>query len=243
MPLASLKSAGDEPLMLAYGVPGAIVAVAEDRYLAGVLAERRLGATVHVLDDGFQHVQLARDFDVLMTMEGEIAGGRPLPFGRLRESKAAAARADFVVVLDADSAAAKSEAWALGISQASAARRAMARAESGAGAARAVAVAGIARPEQFFAMLRDAGYDVASTMPFRDHHRYSASDIARIAAEAQSAGGVVLTTEKDEVRLRARAPLPFTCRAVPMTIEVDAWDALCESMEAAMARRRDEPRC
>ena len=88
--------------MLARRLPRAVVVVCEDRYLAGVLAERRLGATVHVLDDGFQHVQLARDLDMLMTSPGEITGGRVLPFGRLREPIGAAARAHVVVVLDAD---------------------------------------------------------------------------------------------------------------------------------------------
>jgi tetraacyldisaccharide 4'-kinase len=100
--LASVDSAGDEPLMLARALPGAIVCVCEDRYLAGVLAERRLGATVHLLDDGFQHVQLTRDLDILVTPLGEISNGRVLPFGRLREARSAAARAQFVVVMDAD---------------------------------------------------------------------------------------------------------------------------------------------
>ncbi|MGH9173167.1 MAG: tetraacyldisaccharide 4'-kinase, partial [Vicinamibacterales bacterium] len=114
--LADVGRAGDEPLMLAHTMPGVVVAVAEDRFLAGVLAERKLGTTVHVLDDGFQHVQLARDLDVLMTTPGEAANGRVLPFGRLREAANAAARADVVVVVDTDLAGARTEAWALGIS-------------------------------------------------------------------------------------------------------------------------------
>src|SRR4029453_7661164 len=69
--LADLGRAADEPLMLARALAGARVVVSEDRYLAGRLAEHQLGATVHVLDDGFQHVQLARDFDVLVMHAGE----------------------------------------------------------------------------------------------------------------------------------------------------------------------------
>lgn len=120
---ASLAHAGDEPLMLARAVPNAIVCVAEDRHLAGVLAERRLGATVHLLDDGFQHLALARDLDVLVTTMGEIPHGRVLPRGRLREPADAAARAHVLIVMGATEAAAASEAWTLGIGEASGARR------------------------------------------------------------------------------------------------------------------------
>ena len=70
--------AGDEPMMLARQVPGATVCVSPDRYLGGVLAEK-LGCTVHVLDDGFQHIELARDLDILVTTIGEIPNGRVIP--------------------------------------------------------------------------------------------------------------------------------------------------------------------
>lgn len=235
--LADLDHAGDEPLMLARAVPGAVVAVADDRFLAGVVAERRLGATVHVLDDGFQHVHLARDLDVLMTTPGEAASGRVLPFGRLREAAEAAARADVVVVLDTDAAGARSEAWALGISQAVAARRRL----SAAGAAGAVfAVAGIAHPERFFQLLRESGYTVAGTIAFPDHHQYRAADIARVASAARAAGtDAVVTTEKDLVRWEALAPLPFTCEAVALALDIEGWDVLSASIEQAMARARE----
>ncbi|MGQ0734321.1 MAG: tetraacyldisaccharide 4'-kinase, partial [Acidobacteriota bacterium] len=139
--LADLATAGDEPLMLARAVPRAIVAVADDRHLAGVIAERRLGATAHLLDDGFQHVGLARDLDILLTTPGEAAAGRVLPFGRLRESPDAASRAHVVVVLATDLAGARAEAWTLGVGEAVAARRTIGRAPEG-GAV--VAAAGIA---------------------------------------------------------------------------------------------------
>ena len=112
---AGLGRAGDEPLMLARAVPGAIVCVCPDRHLAGVLAERQLGATVHLLDDGFQHFHLARDLDVLVTSPGEIEGGRVLPHGRLREPRDAAARAHVLVVMGATAGAAATEGWTLGI--------------------------------------------------------------------------------------------------------------------------------
>lgn len=262
--LANLDASGDEPMMLARAVGGAIVAVAENRYLAGVVAERRLGATVHVLDDGFQHVQLERDFDVLMTRPGEVANGRVLPMGRLREGADAAARADLVVVLDADAAGARTEAWALGISQSVGARRVLAaygaksangaRGASGAGARGAgsaigaeggrgtprVAVGGIAQPQQFFDMLREAGYPVAGTIAFPDHHNYSARDITRIADAVRSSGAAgIWTTEKDAVRFERVAACPFSVSPVAMRLELDDWDVLAVAIEAALQRARE----
>src|SRR5689334_300207 len=103
---SSVEQSGDEPLMLARQVPAAIVCVSPDRHLAGTLAERELGATVHILDDGFQHIELARNLDVLVTTIGEIPNGKVLPMGRLREPIDAAARAQVLVVSDATAGAA-----------------------------------------------------------------------------------------------------------------------------------------
>lgn len=102
-----------------------------------------------------------------------------------------------------------------------------------------LAVAGIGRPEQFFGMLRDAGYRLADTIAFADHHRYNARDVARIEAAVRGAGAaVVLTTEKDAVRFEPLGALPFTLTAVPMRLEVDGWDALTASLGAALDRAR-----
>jgi tetraacyldisaccharide 4'-kinase len=239
--LSDIDHSGDEPLMLARTVPQSIVCVSEDRYLAGVVAERALGATVHLLDDGFQHVQLARDFDILVTGAGEIARERVLPFGRLREGRGAAARADFVVVVGADLAAARAEAWELGISAFAAATRQLgALGASGAsGAPSVIAVAGIGDPEQFFAMLRDAGVEVKGTQAFPDHHRYSAGDVERIMAAMRAAAAeIVVTTAKDAVRFEPLGALPFTLRIVPMRLAVAGWDSLTTSITAAIARAR-----
>jgi tetraacyldisaccharide 4'-kinase len=234
---ADLDMAGDEPLMLARAMPRVIVAVCEDRYLAGVLAERRLGATVHILDDGFQHVALARDLDVLVTAPGEIGNGRVLPFGRLREPRDAAARAHVVVVMGADAASARSEAWALGISQSAGATRAIgAVASEGA----VLAVAGIGDPQQFFDALRSAGCDVRGTKAFPDHHRYTRKDVdaleqARRAVDAES----VVTTAKDLVRFEALGRLPFQVSAVSLSLQFDPPDVLFASIDAALARARN----
>ena len=89
--LEPVERSGDEPQMLARALPGMPVLVSPDRYLAGRLAERRFGCTVHLLDDGFQHLQLARTIDLLLVSPGDL-DERVLPSGRLREASMRRAR-------------------------------------------------------------------------------------------------------------------------------------------------------
>lgn len=247
----SLAQTGDEPMMLARQVPGAIVCVSPDRYLGGVLAEK-LGCTVHILDDGFQHIDLARELDILVTTVGEIPNGRLIPFGRLREPSDAAARAHFLVVTDATAGAASAEAWALGISQSCGSRRILGEplvvrlkpdttrnndslaVESGFSrtTGSVLAVAGIANPERFTNSLRDAGYTVVESLVFPDHHRYNAKDLAAIESKMKAAGAdAVCTTDKDAVRFEALSP-SFPLYRVPLVVEFDPPDALFESVKA-----------
>ena len=246
----SIERSGDEPLMLAGQVPGAVVCVSPDRHLAGTLAERQLGCTVHILDDGFQHIELARNLDILVTTIGEIPTGRVIPMGRLREPKDAAARAHFLVVTDATPGAAASEAWALGIQQSCGALRTLGEpvpirlkpdttdsratmdnpwCPASAGL-KVLAVAGIAHPDRFVTMLRDGGWNVVESMAFPDHHRYTVQDLAAIEAKLKSSGAdVVFTTDKDAVRLG-----PLDAYRVPLTVQFDPPDALFASVMAVL---------
>jgi tetraacyldisaccharide 4'-kinase len=234
--------AGDEPLMLARQVPGATVCVSPDRHLGGVLAEK-LGCTVHVLDDGFQHIELARELDILVTTVGEVPNGRVIPAGRLREPKDAAARAHFLVVTDATAGAASAEAWALGISQSCGTRRTLAAPVTGTwlpvpglvpSGSKVLAVSGIANPERFVSSLRDAGYSVVDAMTFPDHHRYTEKDLAAIETTMKSAGvDAVLTTSKDAVRFEVLNP-SFAIYHVPLMVEFDPPSALFESLKAVL---------
>jgi tetraacyldisaccharide 4'-kinase len=239
--LAPVERAGDEPLMLARQLPGVVVCVSADRYLAGRLAERRLGCTVHILDDGFQHLELMRDLDVLVTTVGEIPNGRVIPMGRLREPKDAAARAHVLVVSDATAGAAASEAWTLGIQQSCGAVRSLRAAVPmvpgvpAVPSGRVLGVAGIAHPDRFFDALT-ASYDVADTIAFADHHRYTDADIAAIEARRTSINAdAVLTTDKDAVRLETLS-LPFAAYRVPLQVVFDPPNALMSAVLAAALR-------
>lgn len=228
--------------MLARQVPRAAVCVSPDRHLAGTLAEHQLGCTVHVLDDGFQHLELARNLDVLVTTIGEIPQGRVIPRGRLREPMDAAARAHVLVVSDATAGAAQAEAWALGISQSCGAVRTLAApvlvdAEPGAGSPehRVLAVAGIAHPARFVTALREAGWHVVGEMAFADHHRYSAADLAAIAERVRSSGATaVFTTDKDAVRLEGFPAIGFPLYRVPLVVQFDPADVLFASVRAVL---------
>jgi tetraacyldisaccharide 4'-kinase len=201
------------------------VLVCPDRYLAGRLAESQFGATVHILDDGFQHLQLARDVDLLVVSPQDV-DDRVLPAGRLREPADAARVADAVIVPGSnDEAARVASALRVATSFTMTTRfgslRPLTAGESmpveGSGA-NVLAVAGIARPERFFAAVRAQGFDVVEEMAFPDHHWFTASDLQSIARKAASANAdVVITTEKDAVRVGT----PSGWAALPMEVSIE----------------------
>ena len=250
---APIQQAGDEPMMLARQVPGAAICVSPDRHLAGTLAEERLGCTVHVLDDGFQHIELARDLDVLVTTMGEIPNGRVIPMGRLREPMDAAARANVLVVSGATAGAALAEAWTLGISQACGAQRTLAApveirrdahlvgtqtqtvGTTTNPVGKVLAVAGIANPETFGELLAQHQWVVTDLLAFADHHRYTPADVTKIAAKVKDTGAdAVFTTDKDAVRFDALGPLPFDLHRVPLVLAFDPADVLFGSIRAVL---------
>jgi tetraacyldisaccharide 4'-kinase len=242
--LAGIESAGDEPLMLADALPGVPVLVGASRYLSGRLAEERLGASVHLLDDGFQHLELRRNVDLLVIDEGDL-NDQPVPVGRLRESLTAAAQADAALVNSVNDSTAEQIGFALGLSTCFRVERSLGlpyritgagrpneetpewppthrnRSDGGVVADRVLAAAGIARPERFFADLASAGWNVVGTMRFPDHHRFTHRDVRRLAAAAHAADAIVMTTQKDAVRLAAHDLGTLAVAAVPLTAAIE----------------------
>ncbi len=249
--LATLDTAGDEPLMLARAVSRAIVVVGANRYLCGLLAERKLGATVHLLDDGFQHFELARDVDLLLASDEDL-GDRPLPEGRLRERLDAARSADAVLATATYQAAAERIARALRVETAFRVTRTIGAPRMVAGArdtvvvppeSRVFLVTGIARPERFESDIAAAGWQIAGSLAFRDHHRFSARDIKRIASAARAARcAIVLTTEKDAVRLAARDLGDLPIASIPLVVGVEPADAFRDWLLSRVRAARPQPR-
>ena len=246
--LAPATRSGDEPQMLARALSGVPVLVARERFLAGCLAERQFGATVHLLDDGFQHLPLGRDIDLVIVSRDDLEADL-LPAGRLRESLATARRADAILVpgnLDDVSAV---EARLGGRVFRLVARyeplRVMGPEQRGDDPAPqpgsgtpVVAVAGIARPQRFFAALRDCGFDVRREIRFRDHHWFSVADVQAIEQAAMEVGAaVIVTTEKDAVRLATRPRWYYLPMVVAVEPEAVFSDWLAARLHDARERR------
>ncbi len=209
--------------MLARQLPGVSILASSDRYLAGCLAERHLGATVHVLDDGFQHLQLDRDVDLLiLAPEDCVPSARTLPTGRLREPIDTVLVANAVLATDPTVFERGPEPHTTPFERFLLRRVIGEPIGDGSGTGKVAAVAGIAHPQRFFDDLRVKGHEIVETLSFRDHYAYSRRDLDRVFATARAAGALrILTTEKDYVRMLPFRPFALPVSFVPMTIEPD----------------------
>ena len=222
---------GDEPLLIARRLRVPVI-VGEDRYEAGRFAEARFGAQLHLLDDGFQHRALARDFDIVLVTPQD-ASDRLLPAGRLREPLNALQRADAVVL----ASGASEEAFSLQ-------GKLVWRVKRGIVAegipARPVVFCGIARPRNFILQLRAANVEPAAQAFYRDHHAYNDKDVRELLELKQrsEAGGFV-TTEKDAVNLGPYLTALTPLAVIPVRMELgDAANGV-----DTMLRKIQERRC
>ena len=189
-PHGSAAQFGDEPLLIAQKLQAPVI-VGADRYQAGLLAEQKFPSKLHLLDDGFQHRRLHRDFDIVLLPSDDQAGSL-LPIGRLREPIAALNRADAVVLTD-------SQAQAVGAKSIWRARRII---ELRADVGKTVAFSGIARPRQFLEGLKSSNMEITGAVTFRDHHHYEQRDIDRLLElKKQKGARSFITTEKDLINL------------------------------------------
>lgn len=235
--LATPAEAGDEPWLLARACPGVRVVVDRRRDEAGIWLSERAAIGVFLLDDGYQHLRVARDLDLLLVDAGDpLPQARMVPVGRLREPLAGLRRADAVIVTRSDQdydRAALGATLAQGLRPGTpvfhATHALVGFTELATGQPVAVetlgpvaAVAGIGRPERFYDDLRGLGLELVWTRSFPDHHRYQPAELAAIMAGATAAGArAVLMTEKDAVNWPVAAAfglprlvghLEFRCR-------------------------------
>jgi tetraacyldisaccharide 4'-kinase len=231
---------GDEPAELARRLPGIPIVVDADRVRGG---RRAIGldSDVLLLDDGFQHLRLVRDLDlVLVDAADPWGGGRLPPRGRLREPLAALERASALLVTklppgDPGPLVGEIAATAAGHGARGpvlAARLRVVRVHDGRdwqdaavlAGRRVLAFAGLGRPQGFGDLLREAGAEVVASRWFADHHRYSSAEVASVVAGARAAGAVPVTTGKDAVKLPADAPVWEV--EVAMEPVAGSWDGL-----------------
>ncbi len=234
--LLSPKMVGDEPFMLAEALPGVPVLTGPERARVARQAIREFGVNRIVMDDGFQHLAVMRDLDlVLFSARTLLGNGRVFPGGELREPLSALGRAHGFVITGVDSdnrvSVENFKRWLQGILPEipvfsgeylpagiwhSSLGKACTLAE--ARELPVFAFAGIANPDSFRQTLRQEGFSLAGFKEFKDHHGYTAQDVTALVSVALAHGAqALITTEKDFVKLR-----PF-CGAFPilaLTIEL-----------------------
>jgi tetraacyldisaccharide 4'-kinase len=217
---------GDEPLLLARRLQVPVI-VGTDRYAAGLLAEQKFPSKLHLLDDGFQHRKLHRDFDIVLLPPEDIDDVL-LPVGRLREPLSSLRRADAVVLPpNTPSPVDKPLVWH--------ARRNISFVTP---MSRVVAFCGIARPKQFFAALRQLGMDVAGTMAFPDHHRYKQSDIDRLRnLKARTTARGFITTDKDAINLGALMSQLRTFETAGLELQIEQSADVIATLLAVVSER------
>ncbi|MDZ7315353.1 MAG: tetraacyldisaccharide 4'-kinase [candidate division KSB1 bacterium] len=212
--LTDAETAGDEPLLLARNCPGVPLIVDEDRVRAAQSAVRRFAADVILLDDGFQHRRLARDFDLItMRSINPLGNGWCLPAGPLREPVRSIRRADFVLFTGGSSLekvprqmlSAKPWACASYCFREAVDMQGKVLTLGDLKNCRVVAVCGLANPKYFFRMLEEIGIVIAVKIIFPDHYYYQDQDIEKINKTHRIVNAdYVVTTEKDWVKLESR---------------------------------------
>jgi tetraacyldisaccharide 4'-kinase len=234
--LLDSELAGDEPFMLARNLPGVVVLVDKDRVKAGAYAISRFGCDTLVLDDGFQYLPLKGRLNLLLVDKTNPFGnGFLLPRGVLREPIKHLQRASYVFLTK--SKGVRDEELEAMIRRFNPAAEIIECAHKprylqllgngerlplAALAGRKIgAFSGIAAPESFEAFLRDTGAKLGYTRRFLDHYRFTSEDLTEVFAEAQAAGvTMMITTEKDAVRLAATEKFPLPVYYLRLEIEI-----------------------
>jgi tetraacyldisaccharide 4'-kinase len=237
----SAAEVGDEPAMMARHVP---VVISRDR-VAGAELARSEGASVILLDDGFQNPALEKDASMIVidAVRG-LGNGCVFPAGPLRAPLAAQiARTNALVVIGEGNAA---NDVAQGVVQRGGLvlRASFVPDESVVArlrGQRVLAFAGIGDPARFFATLRAQGIEVASQRAFADHHPFTAEDIDALAREAQAGGLTLVTTEKDFARIEGNPALAAHAAQIvpfPVTLRIDDEGALEDFLKERLRRAR-----
>jgi tetraacyldisaccharide 4'-kinase len=220
-----------------------------DRVAAGNWSMENLNANLFVLDDGFQHLRLARNLDlVVIDATNPWGGGRLLPSGRLRETPEALARASCVIITRADQvediAPLRTQIQELADdAPVLSSRMITSRISTLAGQSvnppdikqPVGAFCGVGNPESFFAQLRNEGQALTFTRAFPDHHRYSQAEINDLEGAAKASGAqTLITTAKDATKLSS-LDLGLPCYVLEIEISIDGEERLIKLIRDAIA--------
>ena len=242
--LASPMEAGDEPYLLATNLSGlAAVISSADRIAAGHEAIKDFGSNCFVLDDGFQHLRLARDLNIVtIDATNPWGGGSLLPYGRLRESREGLSRADCVVITRCDQVTSletlRSEIVKFTgnrpIFHSHMRTSRVSSLKNGPGAlsspARLAAFCAIGNPAAFFEHLRRSGYELVLQKSFPDHHVFSQEEIDSLIESAKQAGAnSLITTAKDAVKLRTMS-FSVPCYVLEIEIAIENGEDLARML-------------
>lgn len=238
----SAEDVGDEPLLLAEVAP---TMVSADR-AAGAKAIEASDANVIVMDDGFQNPSLAKDLSLVVVDAGSgIGNGLVVPAGPLRAPlEAQMARADVLIVIgDGERAARLSEAFAAQGKPVLKARMVPRQDKRWLSVLPVIGFAGIARPEKFFATLRNNGARLIDNRAYPDHYRYSERQARSLLKEASDYNAMLVTTEKDWVRLpddpdSAAGELKHRSRPFAIAVEFADPAAMKQLLATAVAKVR-----
>lgn len=199
-----LEESGDEPAWLARNVPGVPVITAKSRFKAGLLAHERYGADCLILDDGFQHLSLARDVDVVLLDSGRaLKEDNLVPRGSLREPPDALSRAHVIVMTRAEKPDVESAEYLKKWNTKAPVFFMRYVPESGLPAGKkALAFCGVGSPDYFFKLCENAGAEIVERVVFPDHHKYTAAELAKLEEKAsQLKADFLVTTEKDAIKI------------------------------------------
>ena len=220
--LVDSHKGGDEPVLIATRCPGVPVIVGADRYAAGAKLLREFSCNVLILDDGFQHMALKRDADLLLVdAKSRFGNGYLLPRGPLRELPTSIKRATALIVTRASSTennvSASLDTSAVGEMPIGISRFALTGfvnlrtgevlAQEMMRGKHCIAFCGIANPHSFATMLENAGVTIQELLSFPDHWRYASEDLQKIWESTEGcAPKMVITTEKDAVKIMHQLP-------------------------------------
>ncbi len=246
---------GDEVCLLLRRLPACpqfMIGVEANRYARGRELEQQ-GVEWFVLDDGFQHLQLARDVDIVLLDAGDpFGGGHLLPAGRLREPKSALTRADMIVITRSSHAPAVETIVQrhtdapifyaqTGLESISRAMGVLVTPEPDWGAKKLFAFCGIGNPAAFFEDLHRWGLQIAGTKSFRDHHYYTQRDADELERRALASGAEALVcTEKDVFNLmHAQFQRLPVCHA-RISLKVADADEFMETLMSLVPKKRSQ---